>query len=146
MGDRHPPVPVKLWERKKCVCVSVGGMTYQALELIRGRVDCSYTSGRTSSVRPGRSCLWRVEAGQSSSSQRAPRGQVWSKGCPKTGSQPCSPTSAVPNPAFLWLKWSVFMLSKTLGAEPLIYLSYNWKIQGFLESTPADWKEAPNHN
>ena len=25
-------------------------MTYQALELIRGRMDCSYTSGRTSSV------------------------------------------------------------------------------------------------
>lgn len=31
-------------------------------------------------------------------------------------------------------------LSKTLGTEPLIYLSYNLKIQGFSESTPADWK------
>lgn len=31
-------------------------------------------------------------------------------------------------------------LSKTLGTEPLICLSYNLKIQGFSESTPADWK------
>lgn len=34
-------------------------------------------------------------------------------------------------------------LSKTLGMELLICLSYHLKIQGFSESTPADWKLRP---